>query len=83
MAEQGRGLTVWLTGLPCSGESTLSSRLATELAARGQRVEVLDGDLVRTHLSRGLGFSREERDINVRPLALSGLGVPIHDASQH
>jgi adenylyl-sulfate kinase len=66
MAEQRQGFTVWLTGLPCSGKSTLSARLATELAGRGQRVEVLDGDVVRTHLSRGLGFSREDRDINVR-----------------
>jgi adenylyl-sulfate kinase len=66
MTARARGFTVWLTGLPCSGKSTLAAHLATELAARGQRVEVLDGDVVRTHLSRGLGFSREDRDINVR-----------------
>lgn len=61
-----RGCTVWLTGLPCSGKSTISERLAANLRARGNRVEVLDGDIVRTNLSHGLGFSREDRDINVR-----------------
>lgn len=60
-----RGFTVWLTGLPCSGKSTLSTCLGAELLARGCRVEVLDGDVVRTNLSRGLGFSREDRDINI------------------
>jgi adenylylsulfate kinase len=60
-----RGFTVWLTGLPCSGKSTLSVLLASELRARGCRVEVLDGDIVRTNLSRGLGFTREDRDINI------------------
>jgi adenylylsulfate kinase len=59
------GFTVWLTGLPCSGKSTLATYLRSELLARGCRVEVLDGDIVRTNLSRGLGFSREDRDINV------------------
>jgi adenylylsulfate kinase len=59
------GFTVWLTGLPCSGKSTLSSQLATLLQQRGHRVEVLDGDVVRENLSRGLGFSRQDRDTNV------------------
>lgn len=61
-----RGVTVWLTGLPCSGKSSIAARVATELEARGRRVEVLDGDVVRAHLSKGLGFSREDRDTNVR-----------------
>jgi adenylyl-sulfate kinase len=60
-----RGFTVWLTGLPCSGKSTLATHLVSELIARGCRAERLDGDVVRTHLSRGLGFTREDRDINV------------------
>ncbi|MBV9720232.1 MAG: adenylyl-sulfate kinase [Candidatus Eremiobacteraeota bacterium] len=60
-----QGFTVWLTGLSGAGKSTIAERLAPELAARGCSVEVLDGDEVRTHLSKGLGFSREDRDINI------------------
>ena len=62
----GPGFVVWFTGLSGSGKSTLSSLLAAELRDRGVHVEVLDGDEVRAHLSRGLGFSREDRDTNVR-----------------
>ncbi len=61
-----RGLTIWFTGLSGAGKSTLAEALAPRLRALGKRVEVLDGDAVRTHLSRGLGFSREDRDTNVR-----------------
>jgi adenylyl-sulfate kinase len=61
------GLTVWLTGLPSAGKSTIAQLVADELHASGEsRVEILDGDVVRTHLSRGLGFSREDRDENIR-----------------
>ena len=60
-----QGFTVWLTGLSGAGKSTIAERLGPELAARGRNVEVLDGDEVRTHLSKGLGFSREDRDINI------------------
>ncbi len=60
-----QGFTVWLTGLSGAGKSTIAERLAPELSARGRKVEVLDGDEVRTHLSKGLGFSREDRDINI------------------
>jgi len=60
-----QGFTVWLTGLSGAGKSTIAEKLAPELAARGREVEVLDGDEVRTHLSKGLGFSREDRDINI------------------
>lgn len=60
------GFTVWLTGLSGSGKSTVTAILERELRARGSRVEVLDGDVVRTHLTQGLGFSREDRDINIR-----------------
>jgi adenylyl-sulfate kinase len=60
------GFTIWLTGLSGSGKSTVTTILERELRARGRRVEVLDGDVVRTHLTRGLGFSREDRDENIR-----------------
>jgi adenylylsulfate kinase len=60
------GIVIWLTGLPCSGKSTLSLALVERLASLNRRTEVLDGDVVRTHLSHGLGFSREDRDVNVR-----------------
>lgn len=60
------GFILWLTGLSGSGKSTLSHAVAPMLEARGRKVEMLDGDVVRTHLSRGLTFSREDRDVNVR-----------------
>jgi adenylyl-sulfate kinase len=60
------GFTVWFTGLPSSGKSTLARMLEQVLIERGQRVEVLDGDEVRLRLSRGLGFSKEDRDENIR-----------------
>ena len=62
----GRGVTIWLTGLSGAGKSTLASALAAELELRGRAVEVLDGDVVRENLSKGLGFSKEDRDTNIR-----------------
>ncbi len=61
-----KGFVVWFTGLSGSGKSTLAAMLSAELRARGVHVEVLDGDDVRTHLSKGLGFSKEDRDTNIR-----------------
>ncbi|HYP78010.1 MAG TPA: adenylyl-sulfate kinase [Polyangiaceae bacterium] len=63
------GFTIWLTGLPCSGKSTIARNLARRLLRRGRRVEVLDGDLIRQSLSYGLGFSREDRDRNILRVA--------------
>src|SRR5579859_2345464 len=63
------GFVVWLTGLSGAGKSTLANALAAHLRATGQNVEVLDGDVVRQHLSQGLGFSRADRDTNVRRIA--------------
>jgi 3'-phosphoadenosine 5'-phosphosulfate synthase len=60
------GFVVWFTGLSGSGKSTLAAMLSAELRARGVHVEVLDGDEVRTHLSKGLSFSKEDRDTNIR-----------------
>ena len=75
------GFILWFTGMSGAGKSTLASAVATQLAGQ-RRVEVLDGDEVRTHLSKGLGFSREDRDTNVhriafvaRLLASHGVGV--------
>jgi adenylylsulfate kinase len=61
----GRGFTLWFTGLSGSGKTTISEIVEKELRERGRRVEVLDGDIVRTNLSAGLGFSREDRITNV------------------
>ena len=61
-----KGFTVWFTGMSGSGKSTLAEALAPELRKRGCNVEILDGDVVRTNLSKGLGFSKEDRDINIR-----------------
>ena len=60
------GFTIWFTGLSGAGKSTISALLADRLRATGAKVEVLDGDVVRTHLSKGLGFSKEDRDENIR-----------------
>jgi adenylylsulfate kinase len=60
------GLTIWFTGLSGAGKSTLAALLEQELRIRGKKVEVLDGDVIRTHLSKGLGFSKEDRDTNIR-----------------
>src|SRR5437763_1949289 len=64
-----KGFTIWFTGLSGSGKSTLSEIIEDRLQARGRSVEVLDGDIVRTHLSKGLGFSREDRDTNIKRIA--------------
>jgi adenylyl-sulfate kinase len=61
-----KGFTLWLTGLSGAGKTTLAALLAIELRARAINVEVLDGDEVRTNLSKGLGFSKEDRDTNIR-----------------
>src|SRR5213083_62347 len=60
------GFTIWFTGLSGAGKTTVSKMVAEELRARGLKVEVLDGDVVRENLSKGLGFSKEDRDTNIR-----------------
>jgi adenylyl-sulfate kinase len=64
-----RSVVVWLTGLPAAGKTTIATALAAELAARGLPVELLDGDVVRRHLSRGLGYSKTDRETNVLRIA--------------
>lgn len=63
------GAVIWLTGLPRAGKSTLSRQLEAELRQQGRNVEVLDGDEVRTRLSKGLGYAKEDRDENVRRIS--------------
>jgi ATP sulfurylase/adenylyl-sulfate kinase len=65
-ALQSHGVTIWLTGLSGAGKSTIARRLVDDLRSRGRGVEVLDGDLIRANLSKGLGFSKEDRDTNIR-----------------
>src|SRR5215217_7870759 len=65
MAEQ-KGFTLWFTGLSGAGKTTCSEQVARILRERGLKVEQLDGDVVRTNLSKGLGFSKEDRDTNIR-----------------
>ena len=60
------GFTIWFTGLSGAGKTTVSRLVEKELRARGYKVEVLDGDVVRENLSKGLGFSKEDRDTNIR-----------------
>jgi adenylylsulfate kinase len=64
MSEQ-KGFTVWFTGLSGSGKSTIAEMLYHEFQARDMKTEILDGDVVRQNLSKGLGFSKEDRDINI------------------
>jgi adenylyl-sulfate kinase len=77
-----KGFTLWFTGLSGAGKTTLATRILLELQAREAKIELLDGDEVRTNLSKGLGFSKEDRDTNIRRigyvsrlLARNGVGV--------
>jgi adenylylsulfate kinase len=81
-----RGFTLWFTGLSGSGKSTITGLLVEELHKRGSKVEVLDGDVVRENLSKGLGFSKQDRDTNIRRIAfvadlLSRNDVPVVTAA--
>ena len=80
--QRERGFTVWFTGLSGAGKTTLAQRIVNELKASDMKVELLDGDEVRTNLSQGLGFSKEDRDTNIRRigyvsrlLSRNGVGV--------
>ncbi|MEN6312355.1 MAG: adenylyl-sulfate kinase [Acidobacteriota bacterium] len=66
MCEDQVGCTLWFTGLPCSGKSAVADRVAARLKERGLHVERLDGDIVRQDLTRDLGFSKKDRDENIR-----------------
>ena len=66
MTTDQKGVTIWFTGLSGAGKSTIAERLLALLRERGVKSELLDGDVVRTNLSKGLGFSKEDRDTNIR-----------------
>ena len=81
-----KGFTLWFTGLSGSGKTTITNQLVKELRRRNVPLEVLDGDIVRENLSKGLGFSKEDRDTNIRRIAfvanlLSRHGVPVITAA--
>jgi adenylylsulfate kinase len=85
-AENNKGFCLWFTGLSGSGKTTITTLLVKELRRRGSKLEVLDGDIVRENLSKGLGFSKEDRDTNIRRIAfvadlLSRNGVPVITAA--
>ncbi|MGH7293683.1 MAG: adenylyl-sulfate kinase [Polyangiaceae bacterium] len=69
MSKKKEGVVLWFTGLSGAGKSTLAEAIAPKLRAAGRKVEILDGDVVRTNLSKGLGFSREDRDTNIARIA--------------
>lgn len=76
-----QGFCVWFTGLPCSGKSTIAEILAVMLMAHGRQVTLLDGDVVRTHLSKGLGFTREDRDTNILRIGFVASEIVRHNGA--
>ena len=85
-ARHDKGFCLWFTGLSGAGKTTISKLVEEELTKRRSRLEILDGDVVRENLSKGLGFSKEDRDINIRRIAfvadlLSRNGVPVITAA--
>ncbi len=77
-AKHKQGFTIWFTGLSGSGKSTTAEILTTLLLEHGRNVTQLDGDVVRTHLSKGLGFSKEDRDINIRRIGFVAAEIVRH-----
>jgi sulfate adenylyltransferase len=72
------GCCIWLTGFSSAGKSTIAQVLTKHLEARGRTVTLLDGDVVRTHLSKGLGFSKEDRDTNIRRIGFVAFEIVRH-----
>src|SRR5919112_1330497 len=73
-----KGFTLWFTGMSGAGKSTISERVFARLKHSGAKAELLDGDVVRTHLSKGLGFSKEDRDINIRRIGFVAAEIVRH-----
>ena len=76
-----RGFTLWFTGLSGAGKTTIAELVAPELERRGLLVEWLDGDVVRTHLTKGLGFSKEDRDTNIERIGWVAARLTRHGAA--
>jgi adenylylsulfate kinase len=76
-----RGFTLWFTGLSGAGKTTIAEIVGPELERRGLAVEYLDGDVVRTHLSKGLGFSKEDRDTNIERIGWVASRLTRHGAA--
>ncbi len=81
MTERGPGIVLWFTGLSGAGKSTIAEIVGAELERNGHAVEYLDGDVVRTHLSKGLGFSREDRDTNIERIGWVASRLARHGAT--
>ena len=75
------GFVLWFTGLSAAGKTTVGSLVARELEERGLTVDVLDGDVIRTHLSKGLGFSKEDRDTNIERIGWVAARLTRHGAA--
>src|SRR2546423_7562398 len=75
------GFTLWFTGLSGSGKTTIAHLVGPELERRGLVVDYLDGDTVRTHLSKGLGFSKEDRDTNIERIGWVASRLTLHGAA--
>jgi adenylylsulfate kinase len=76
-----KGFTLWFTGLSGAGKTTIAELIGAELERRGRFVEYLDGDVVRTHLSKGLGFSKEDRDTNIERIGWVASRLTRHGAA--
>jgi sulfate adenylyltransferase len=80
-ARAQQGFCIWFTGLPSAGKSTIAEALSIMLMERGRRLTILDGDVVRTHLSKGLGFSREDRDANILRIGFVASEIVRHNGA--
>src|SRR5690242_20819857 len=76
-----KGFTLWFTGMSGAGKSTVSERVVDRLRSAGAKIELLDGDVVRTHLSKGLGFSKEDRDTNIERIGWVASRLTRHGAA--
>jgi adenylylsulfate kinase len=66
-----KGVTVWFTGLSGAGKTTITQAVAERLHQQGCKIEILDGDLIRENLTKGLGFSKADRDENIRRIGFA------------